>query len=165
MRITPPSLLPPHHSSPATRDFQSSILVEALLWAIGPTASGVSCQPPDLWPLRTRGLFGFDSLQDKFWMNYSLLACWVFLDQMPWLLFFFCCLFLCGYYLRAALYNMSSPSASPLVVITYVGCRILATATIRGWCFFRSELPIVQLLFKGGVYSMKYSSLWKLRIH
>ena len=29
MRIAPPSL-PPHHSGPATRDFQSSILVEAL---------------------------------------------------------------------------------------------------------------------------------------
>ena len=30
MRIAPPSL-PPHHSGPATRDFQSSISVEALL--------------------------------------------------------------------------------------------------------------------------------------
>ena len=30
MRIVPPSL-PPHHSDPATRDFQSSIPVEALL--------------------------------------------------------------------------------------------------------------------------------------
>ena len=29
MRIAPPSL-PPHHSGPATRDFQSSISVEAL---------------------------------------------------------------------------------------------------------------------------------------
>ena len=29
VRIAPPSL-PPHHSGPATRDFQSSILVEAL---------------------------------------------------------------------------------------------------------------------------------------
>ena len=30
VRIAPPSL-PPHHSGPATRDFQSSIPVEALL--------------------------------------------------------------------------------------------------------------------------------------
>ena len=30
VRIAPPSL-PPHHSGPATRDFQSSISVEALL--------------------------------------------------------------------------------------------------------------------------------------
>ena len=30
MRIAPPSL-PPHHSGPPTRDFQSSISVEALL--------------------------------------------------------------------------------------------------------------------------------------
>ena len=158
MRITPPSLLPPHHSGPATRDFQSSISVEALLWAIGPIASGVSCQPPDLWARRTRGSFGFDSLQDKFWMDYSLLACWVFLDQTPWLLFFFCCSFLRGYYSRAALYNTNIPSASSPIVITYVGCRILATATIWGWCFFRSELPIVLLLFNGSVYSAKYSS-------
>ena len=31
VRIAPPCL-PPHHSGPATRDFQSSISVEALLW-------------------------------------------------------------------------------------------------------------------------------------
>ena len=31
VRIAPPSL-PPHHSGPATRDFHSSIPVEALLW-------------------------------------------------------------------------------------------------------------------------------------
>ena len=31
VRIAPPSL-PPHHSGPATREFQSSISVEALLW-------------------------------------------------------------------------------------------------------------------------------------
>ena len=31
VRIAPPSL-PPHHSDPAARDFQSSIPVEALIW-------------------------------------------------------------------------------------------------------------------------------------
>ena len=34
--------------------------------------------------------------------------------------------------------------------------RILAAATIRGRRLFCSELPIVQLLFEGGVYSKKY---------
>ena len=34
---------------------------------------------------------------------------------------------------------------------------ILAAATIRGRRLFHSELPIMQLLFEGGVYSKKYS--------
>ena len=34
--------------------------------------------------------------------------------------------------------------------------RILATATIWGWCLLHSELPIVRLLFEGGIYSRKY---------
>jgi len=35
--------------------------------------------------------------------------------------------------------------------------HILAAATIRGWLFFRSDLPILRLLFEGSVYSKKYS--------
>ena len=30
---------------------------------------------------------------------------------------------------------------------------VLVAATIQGWRLFHSELPIVQLLFEGGVYS------------
>ena len=44
MRIAPP-FLPPLHSGPATRNFQSSILVEALLWPTAP----VLCHGPALW--------------------------------------------------------------------------------------------------------------------
>ena len=37
--------------------------------------------------------------------------------------------------------------------------HILAAATIRGRCLFRSELPIVWLLFEGSVYLKKYRML------
>ena len=48
----------------------------------------------------------------------------------------------------------NSPSAS-LVAHVCVLC-ILAAATIRGWCLFHLELPIVQLPFKGGGRLKKY---------
>ena len=35
--------------------------------------------------------------------------------------------------------------------------RRVATATIRGWRLFHSELVIVRLLFEGGIYLKKYS--------
>ena len=59
VRIAPPSL-PPHHSDPAARDFQSSILVEALSSGCAgppsPTAP-VLCCGPALWspPSRSDG--------------------------------------------------------------------------------------------------------------
>ena len=59
VRIAPTSL-PPHHSSTATRDFQSSISVEALLWGCHLDVQGLfhqqllsstccACHVPALW--------------------------------------------------------------------------------------------------------------------
>ena len=38
-----------------------------------------------------------------------------------------------------------------IVSTRFHALRILAMATIRGWCLFCSELPIVWLLFEGAV--------------
>ena len=43
--------------------------------------------------------------------------------------------------------------------------RFLAMATIQGWGSFHPKLLIVQLLFKGCVYSKKYSNQLVFRQH
>ena len=50
-------------------------------------------------------------------------------------------------------YNTNSLGASVLTVVrNYSHTCAHAESTIWRWCLFRSELPIVQLLFEGGVY-------------
>ena len=50
-------------------------------------------------------------------------------------------------------YNTNSPSTSPAIAVRNYSRACLAAATVQGWCIFRSELPIVWLLFKKGDYS------------
>ena len=83
----------------------------------------------------------------------------------------FCCSFLCCYYSRAALESWRTSmtawctryiwaiqqwllnAVSSMHSLSVAIVHILATATIRGWCLFCSELPIVRLLFEGSNYS------------
>ena len=50
-------------------------------------------------------------------------------------------------------YNTNSSIASLLTVVCVCRVLVLAMATIRGQCLFRSELPIVWLLCEGSDYS------------
>ena len=61
------------------------------------------------------------------------------------------------------LYNTNCPSDSLVTIVRNYLCMcacalLVAVATIRGQHLFHSELPIVRLLFEGGVYSKKYGN-------
>ena len=60
------------------------------------------------------------------------------------------------------LYNIDNTSVSMVIFIrksshTHALPHIIAMANIRGWHLFRSELPIVWLIFEGGDYSRAVS--------
>ena len=70
--------------------------------------------------------------------------------------YFFRCLLLCGYYFRAEVISLEM-----IYIHVHMPC-ILAAVTIWGWHLFRSELPIVQLLFEGGGESIRWNMVHKI---
>ena len=101
----------------------------------------------------------------QIWIHYSLLGWWVYRISS---------IRCCGYYFfrcsfcAATIWGQCRTTRTALVLIRWPSSeiihirvcvpRILLAGTIQGWRLFRSELPIVQLLFEGGVYLTKYGS-------